>query len=722
MGEKVEKKIGNALWKKSLGIGTAVVLGLTACSVDNSSDKENVDKTSGNTQGETKSQKDNDTKEQSSEKQSDEEKDKTETVYAKADADGTVNEVTVNTVLKNKNEKKIQDYSNLTDIKNIKGDEEYTRQSDGTILWDNQGEDIEYEGKSSEQLPVTVQISYFLDDKEVSPKELAGKSGSLKIRFDYENHTKEETNVKGKKVELPVPFAAISALLLSEDNATNIEVKNGKVISLDGQNLIIGYACPGLSENLNLSDSELTKDIELPEYVEVTADVTDFELDFTATVFSSGLLSDLDEENLDDLDETSDNMDKIQEASGKLKDGSGKLLDGMKTYDEYMKQYLSGVDSLKEGVDALKSGMQVLNENKTALGSGAQALTDGLCQFSNSLSAISFGNASGQSGVDFSGVENAMVALVADGQKLNTALTQLQTQLQMVENFVTEAVTYQTTIQTTVETAKNTLEAIDWDAIEDNAKVQREAQIDSAVEAALNETMQETSLSEEEQEILKEGLKSSLETQLKENAKDTELTKEAREKTEEAVQTLLSIPELNIPDLSVDTSALPAILTDMQAQMQALGEAAELLGGLPEQMQTLQEGMETIQNAAEQLAKGSSQLNTGISAFSDGIGQLYVGGQSLSEGTDQLSSAGSALDSGYQALIDGMEALDEGFAEFDKEAIQKLTDLAGDDLTNLTTKIRGLKKVDAEYQNFGGIYEGQSGSVRFIIETEEIKK
>lgn len=187
------------------------------------------------------------------------------------------------------------------------------------------------------------------------------------------------------------------------------------------------------------------------------------------------------------------------------------------------------------------------------------------------------------------------------------------------------------------------------------------------------------------------------------------------------MQILLSIPALDIPDLSVDTSALPAILTDMQAQMQALGKAAELLEGLPEQMQTLQEGMETIQNAAEQLAKGSSQLNTGISAFSDGIGQLYVGGQSLSEGTDQLSSAGSALDSGYQALIDGMKALDEGFAEFDKEAIQKLTDLAGDDLTNLTTKIRGLKKVDAEYQNFGGIYEGQSGSVRFIIETEEIK-
>lgn len=114
----------------------------------------------------------------------------------------------------------------------------------------------------------------------------------------------------------------------------------------------------------------------------------------------------------------------------------------MKTYDEYMKQYLSGVDSLKEGVDALKSGMQVLNENKTALGSGAQALTDGLCQFSNSLSEISFGNASGQSGFDFSGVENAMVALVADGQKLTDLagddLTDLTTKIRGLKQIDSE--------------------------------------------------------------------------------------------------------------------------------------------------------------------------------------------------------------------------------------------------------------------------------------------
>ena len=715
MGEKVEKKKQSRLWKRSLGIGTAVVLGLTACGVDNSSKTETVDKVSDSSKTEIKAEK-TDNKQTSNQ-----EKDKTETVYAKADADGTVNEITVNTVLKNKDvTKKIPDYSNLTEIKNTKGDEEYTKQSDGSILWDNQGEDIEYEGKSNEELPVSVKISYFLDGKEISPKELAGKSGALKIRFDYENKTKKETSVDGKKLELPVPFTAISALLLSDENAKNIEVKNGKVVSLDGQNLIIGYACPGLSENLKLSDLELTKEVELPEFVEVTADVTDFELDFTATVISPGMLSDLEENDLDDLDETSDNMDELKEASGKLKDGSGTLLEGMTTYQNYLKEYLSGVDALKQGVDAIKSGMQALNENKEALGSGAEALNLGLSEFSKSLSEISVGS-SESGGMDFSKIETSMAALVMDGQKLSAALTQLETQMQSVSGFVTEAVSYQTTVQNLVQTAETTLQSIDWDAIEESAKIQREAQIDEAVEEALNETMQETSLSEEEQEALSAGLKSSLTKQFEENDSEVEVIKEAREKTEEAVQSLLMLPTLNIPELNIDAGTFVEILTDMQTQMQTLNEVAEMLGTIPEQLQALQEGMNTIQTAVTQLSNGSSQLNSGIHAFSDGVGQLYTGSESLKEGTEQLSSAGSALDEGYQALIEGMETLDEGFTKFDKEAIKKLSDYAGEDLKELTTKIRGLKMIDADYQNFGGIYKGQSGSVRFIIETEEIR-
>ena len=46
----------------------------------------------------------------------------------------------------------------------------------------------------------------------------------------------------------------------------------------------------------------------------------------------------------------------------------------------------------------------------------------------------------------------------------------------------------------------------------------------------------------------------------------------------------------------------------------------------------------------------------------------------------------------------------------------------GDDLQNVLTQIRALKEADSAYQSFSGLKEGQSGSVRFIIETDEISK
>lgn len=57
-------------------------------------------------------------------------KDKTETVYVKADAEGNVQDISVETVLKNRNNgEELPDYSNLSDIKNMVGDEEFTQDS-----------------------------------------------------------------------------------------------------------------------------------------------------------------------------------------------------------------------------------------------------------------------------------------------------------------------------------------------------------------------------------------------------------------------------------------------------------------------------------------------------------------------------------------------------------------------------------------------------------------
>ena len=53
---------------------------------------------------------------------------------------------------------------------------------------------------------------------------------------------------------------------------------------------------------------------------------------------------------------------------------------------------------------------------------------------------------------------------------------------------------------------------------------------------------------------------------------------------------------------------------------------------------------------------------------------------------------------------------------------QELKKLAGDDLENIITRVRALKKADEQYNNFSGLEKGKTGSVRFIVETDEIKK
>ena len=70
---------------------------------------------------------------------------KEETVYVNANADGSEDQITVSNWLKNAGtEKNLQDESELKDIKNVKGDEEFT-QSGNKLTWQTDGEDIYYQ-------------------------------------------------------------------------------------------------------------------------------------------------------------------------------------------------------------------------------------------------------------------------------------------------------------------------------------------------------------------------------------------------------------------------------------------------------------------------------------------------------------------------------------------------------------------------------------------------
>ena len=202
------------------------------------------------------------------------------------------------------------------------------------------------------------------------------------------------------------------------------------------------------------------------------------------------------------------------------------------------------------------------------------------------------------------------------------------------------------------------------------------------------------------------------------------VSEEAKTQIQKAKDALEAIPTITTPEVSFDTEKLTETLTDMEKQMKILAGYGTTLGTVSQtaaaSLQELQNGLAALQTGTVQLQEGS-QLEAGMAAFGEGIRQLYQGSAALHQGSGQLSSTGTALIGGLDTMISGMDSLHQGLVKFDEDGIQELSDLTGTDLTNLANRIRALKKADGRYDNYGGICEGASGSVRFIIESDEIK-
>ena len=312
--------------------------------------------------------------------------DKAETVYAKANADGTVTETTVEVTLKAQDGQTIPDAAALRDITNKEGDEDYTCGADNALTWQNHGTSITYEGRTDAALPVTTRVTYYLDGQEIAPGSLAGRSGRVRIRFDYTNHTCETVTVDGQDYTVCVPFTAVTALILDGTKFTNIEAENGKVLDLDGQTAVLGMAMPGLADSLCLSGFEPMKDVEIPAFFEISADVTDFALDFTATILTPSALDDLDLSDIEDLTDLSDALDKLTDATDEVADGAGALADGIQTYYDGFHQYADGVKNLNEGAQTLADSLTQLYDNGQTLLTGINTLRDGLSAVSGSVS------------------------------------------------------------------------------------------------------------------------------------------------------------------------------------------------------------------------------------------------------------------------------------------------------------------------------------------------
>ena len=317
---------------------------------------------------------------------------KEETVYVTMDANGKKDEVIVSDWLKNAGiNGKISDVSDLKDIQNTKGNEKFT-QDDSTLTWDAKKNDIYYQGTSDKELPVGMEISYKLDGKEVSAKDLAGKSGKFEMNIKYTNSSKKKVTVDGKETEIYTPFLMATGMILSTDKFQNIKVDNGEVVSEGDNDIIMAYGMPGLKDSLDLAGLDFGDDVtidtdkindKITDTVKITADVKDFEMGASYTVATASLFKDIDFGDIDSLDDLDDKMDDLKDAANKLVDGADTLSDGLKTLNSNIKKYNKAIKTLNKSVGTLNTGATKLKKGVGTYTKSADKLFKGVIKYSD---------------------------------------------------------------------------------------------------------------------------------------------------------------------------------------------------------------------------------------------------------------------------------------------------------------------------------------------------
>ncbi len=208
---------------------------------------------------------------------------KNETVYANLSASGELLAVSVTDWLHtDETQVYVDDASDLKNIVNLKSDAMPALPISGgnSLRWYMDTSDIYYSGTTTKSLPLDIKLTYYLNGSEISPQELKGKSGKVRVQADMTNKVETSATVSGKKVKMYLPLAVIGVAVLDEARFSAVTVENGLAIGDASKEIAVTVCFPGMRESLNLEDMGLATfgNYNIADNCAFSADAVDFAL------------------------------------------------------------------------------------------------------------------------------------------------------------------------------------------------------------------------------------------------------------------------------------------------------------------------------------------------------------------------------------------------------------------------------------------------------------
>ena len=700
---------------------------------------------------------------------------KKETSYLILNADGSVQEqITSDWLHSDDGFDAVTDESGLSDIQNLKSDV-MPEQSGNTLKWTTDETDIYYQGNIEKELPVILSVSYKLDGKNISFSELAGKSGKVTIRFDYTNNQYETVEIDGKQEKINVPFAMLTGMILDNDVFSNVEVSNGKLLNDGDHTVIAGIAFPGLQSNLNLDADKL----KIPDYVEITADVKNFEMANTVTIATNEIFSNINTEELNSIDDLTDSLDEMTDAMDQLIDGSSNLYDGLCTLLDKSDELISGINQLSDGALKLKNGTHDLSDGTAELVNGATELSDGTSSLLDGAKELVNGAKTLAGGLETlttnndtlnNGAKQVFESLLsmADEQLAATGLSVPKLTIQnyaQVLNEVIASLDQDHIAKQAQEIARQTVTEMvnaQKDVIRATvaAKVQEEvaAQVTEAVRTNVeSQVLAAMGMSKEEYEAsVKAGMVTAEQQAQVTAAINAQMAIETVQTTISAtinaqmqsdnIQAMITAKtEEQIPLLIEQNMNSPEVQAQITSALEQAKSGATAISALKEQLDSYHQfyiglgqytagvasakdganqlyiGADQLKSGAKQVNDGSNQLKDGANTLKGGAAELYAGMSELYDGILTLKDGVPALIDGVTQLRDGAMLLSDGLKEFSKEGIQKLVDAVDGDMNSLITRFKSTVDVSKNFKSFSGISDDMDGQVKFIYRTDAIE-
>lgn len=601
---------------------------------------------------------------------------KEETVYVTMDANGKKDEVIVSDWLKNAGiNGKISDVSDLKDIQNTKGNEKFT-QDDSTLTWDAKKNDIYYQGTSDKELPVGMEISYKLDGKEVSAKDLAGKSGKFEMNIKYTNSSKKKVTVDGKETEIYTPFLMATGMILSTDKFQNIKVDNGEVVSEGDNDIIMAYGMPGLKDSLDLAGLDFGDDVtidtdkindKITDTVKITADVKDFEMGASYTVATASLFKDIDFGDIDSLDDLDDKMDDLKDAANKLVDGADTLSDGLKTLNSNIKKYNKAIKTLNKSVGTLNTGATKLKKGvgtytksadklfkgvikysdgtKTFAQStkkytaGAKALVDGAGKISSS--AEQFPASYKQFNDSLTSYVNGVNTLLAEENmtKLSSGVNSLKAGVESLDSGLTSAISGVDTINAVAKQLEGT--DAKTTALRESINTTKDAMEDAAKNAA---TEQEKATYQAQVQLY-ESMLNYMDNVQRAGA-GLDAATNGKPDSEAADQNGKTDLKLGLQTMEAATSKT-STETNLYNGLSALQSSAK----------TMSDSAATIRGYKTPILEASGKINASVGTLTEAVKTLYKSGTTLTANNKKLNDAATTLTKSSKTVKSGSKQL-----------------------------------------------------------------